>query len=464
MTPEQIDSLPAILDFPPKILPIIFEFNNYSNFLIEGGRGSGKTSSAARLILYLSEIRTIKTVCGRETESKIEDSVYTVFTELIKEYNLNFKVLKNSITHNISGSTIVFAGFREQERVGIKGLEAIDILWIDEAEAITAATMSVIMPTIREDKAITIFTMNRFLREDAVIAHFKNDKDTLHITVNYTDNQHCSSRTKKEAENCKERSQREYEHVWLGHPLSASDDHLFDFGQLHKAMGREAFGEPAQPQRVLGIDFAAQGNDLCVGVLLDRASNQHWRVAERIPWDESNTMVSVGKIVDMIGKFKPDITMLDIGGMGKVVYDRLLEVMRGQNNTQLFPFDGATTGGIDTTQYGNTRAAAYFKVKEWLDSGFLCLEAKDKEILDELEKIKISWRSTGKRFIQSKRDMKKELRYSPDNADALMMAIWGVVTYLGVHGNSYAQDSGSRSSRRISSSRREIRSSGRRSR
>ena len=44
--------LPTILNIPPKLFPLIFDFNKYSLFLIEGGRGSAKTHSVGRFILY----------------------------------------------------------------------------------------------------------------------------------------------------------------------------------------------------------------------------------------------------------------------------------------------------------------------------------------------------------------------------------------------------------------------------
>ena len=46
--------------------------------------------------------------------------------------------------HNNSDSSIIFKGFREQGRVNIKGLEGVDVLWIDEAQSITKTTLDII--------------------------------------------------------------------------------------------------------------------------------------------------------------------------------------------------------------------------------------------------------------------------------------------------------------------------------
>ena len=107
--------IPDLLDFPDKLLPLITEFNKYKYFLIDGGRVSAKSQSVGRLLLDV----------GEKNKSK-------------------------NLDHMSSGSSIIFKGFREQGKLNIKGLEGVDILWIDEAQGITKPTLQVIIPTIRK--------------------------------------------------------------------------------------------------------------------------------------------------------------------------------------------------------------------------------------------------------------------------------------------------------------------------
>lgn len=418
--------LPEILNIPPKLLPIITEFNDYSLLLLEGGRGGGKTHSVARLLLYTGEKRNIRIFCGREFETDILDSVFTTLVDHIDLFNLAYDVKKETITHQWSGTVFRFKAFREHGNIRLKGIEGVDILWADEAETLTTPTVSVLMPTLRKENVKAIFTMNRFLRDDAVPEYCVGRKDCLHIKINYDENPFCTENLKKQAIAAKEKSERDYRHIWLGEPLQQADDYLFNFHKLHKAFTIEPTGETPFKQRIIGIDFAAQGNDMCVATVLDRITNQHWEITERIAWDESDTMISTGKIVNIIGEFRPDVTVLDIGGMGKPVFDRLKEV-----SMNITPFDGGTTRDVDTSAYANLRAQSYYKLKEWFDSEFLIINDRDKEIVKELEKIKMKYRSNGVRVIQSKQDMKKELKYSPDNADSLMMAVYGATAHLG---------------------------------
>ena len=151
--------LPEILNVPPKFLPFILKFKDYRYFLLEGGRASGKTETAARTLLYLAEQYYLRILCGREIQNKIDESVHAELKKLILCYNLDFEITKTSIKHRKTGSEFLFKGFREIGKTNIKGTADIDILWIDEAEQITAETLKVILPTIiRKDKAKLIFT------------------------------------------------------------------------------------------------------------------------------------------------------------------------------------------------------------------------------------------------------------------------------------------------------------------
>lgn len=441
-------SLPEILNIPPKLLPMVVDFNKYLIFLLEGGRGSAKSHSVGRFLLYLGEQRKLRIVCGREIQANIEESVYTLLKDLIAEHGLDYEVFAQKIKHRKSGTEFRFKGFREQGSVSVKGLEGVDILWIDEAQSISKPTLDIIMPTIRKAKARIFFTMNRYMRDDAVPEYCIGLPECLHIKINYFENPFCPLSLKIQAETMRLKSERDYRHIWLGEPLQQADDYLFNFDKLNEAFDRKPFGEVFGRQRVLAIDFAAQGNDQCVATVLDRGSNQHWELTERLPWDESDTMISVGKIVNMIGEFKPNVTVLDIGGMGKPVYDRLVEV-----GMQIIPFDGGSTDGVDQVHYGNWRAQAYFTLKDWFDQGFLCINRKDVEVVKQLEKIKMKYRSNGVRLIQSKVDMKKELRYSPDDADSLNMAVWGACHHMSKSANTISGSSGQQV-KRVNKSRR----------
>lgn len=452
MTPLfSLYSMPIILQMPDKALQMITQFNEFMLFLLEGGRGSGKSHSVARFLLFLGEKRKLRIFCGREIQANIEESVYTLLKDLIDQYGLAYEVFAKKIVHKWSGTEFRFKGFREQGNVSVKGLEGVDILWIDEAQSITKNTLDIIMPTMRKSGCRVFFTMNRYMRDDAVPEYCVGNKDCLHIKINYFENPFCPQSLKNQAEDMKAKSERDYRHIWLGEPLQTADDYLFNLDKLHGALDVVAFGERWGRQRVLAIDFAAQGNDQCVATVFDRLSNQHWKLTERIVWDEPDTMISVGKIVNIIGTTAPNVTVLDIGGMGKPVYDRLVEV-----GMKIVAFDGGSTEGIEKDHYGNWRAQSYYDLREWFDQGFIVIDKKDKEVIKQLEKIKMTYRSNGIRMIEPKVKMKKEIGYSPDDADSLMMAVHGAKYHMSGSANTISggNDVGNKIQRRSNGSRR----------
>jgi phage terminase large subunit len=149
----------------------VTEFDKYRYFILEGGRGGGKSQAVGRLFLYLADCYNLRMVCGREVQNSIKESVYTLMAELARVYNLNFDILASEIRHRelarvynlnfdilaseirhrSSGSTMSFRGFREQGAFNIQGMEGVDVLWIDEAQAITKKTLDVLIPTIRKE-------------------------------------------------------------------------------------------------------------------------------------------------------------------------------------------------------------------------------------------------------------------------------------------------------------------------
>lgn len=308
--------LPEILNLPKKLLTFVFNIGKYRYYLADGGRGSGKSQAFARLILYICAKRKVRVCCGRETQNSIEESVYRLLVDLIKFYDLDFDVFSNKIVHRVTGSEIVFKGFRENGVENTKGMEGFDIVWVDEAQTLSKRTIDVVVPTIRKPKSVIWFSMNRFVRNDPVYEFCLQRPNCLHVHIDYFENPFCTQELKDEAEICKKMNEKDYRHIWLGEPMEQASDYLFNSGKVAKMKEIESFGDVYQHQRVMGIDFAAQGNDLCVATVLDRVSLTQWKVIAQEAWSDADSMSSIGRIVELIGKYKPTASTLDVGGMG----------------------------------------------------------------------------------------------------------------------------------------------------
>lgn len=411
-------TLPKILELPDKLYPIIEKFNDYRYFLIEGGRGGGKSQSVGRFILYLSEKYKIRTVCGREIQKSITESVYSLMADLIRVNQLHFEVLSTKITHRNTNSPINFRGFREQGSFNIQGMEGVDIVWIDEAQALTKQTLDVLIPTIRKDNARIFFTMNRYRHNDPAYSTFINRDDCLHININYNENPFCTNALKKEAEECRKLSEKDYNHIWLGNPLDQTEDSLYSLSELaaskiNKYPLREGYG-----LRVAGFDIARYGDDKCTCVVLQQMGALHWEVAFVDEWEKKDLNYTTGRILKTAGEQRCDRVIIDEDGIGAGPLDTL------NKGRDLENFVGFRNPGISydkNKSYGNARTVNAYKLKDLLVKGHICIT--DDKLIDELTTMKYTFDHNQRRILVSKDKMRKDGFKSPNIADALIMAV-----------------------------------------
>ncbi len=410
--------LPNILNIPPKLYPFILEFNNYSYFLLEGGRASGKTQSTARFLLYIAEQRHVRICCGREIQNSINESVKTVFLDLIEQYNLSYEIKRDYLINNQTGSKIFFKGFREQGNVNIKGLEGVDILWIDEAQAITKATLDIIIPTIRKKNSVIIFTMNRYTRFDAVYNFCAKREDCLHININYFDNPYVDKKILNEAEVCKNTNINDYNHIWLGYPMQNNNEFLLSSDALDKAINLEYEKQSLYFQgSVMSVDLSASGADMCVAKLFVQENETIWLEKSTKSWSEADTDITKGKIISLYSEWSPNVLIMDADGLGYPIWISIQKIINSA-----IGFRGAKK---PVSKFAlNARADGYLALKEYIDKGYLKLT--DKQGIRQLEYIKKIYKPNGLIAIQDKKEIRKLHNESPDYADCIMMALYAI--------------------------------------
>ncbi|MBR1617088.1 phage terminase large subunit [bacterium] len=414
----QFFKIPEILNIPPKLLPFILKFNDYSYFLFEGGRASGKTQSVARFLLYIAQVRHVRICCGREIQNSIDESVKTVFLDLIDKYNLNYSIKRDRLTEKTTNSQIFFKGFREQGKVNIKGLEGVDVLWIDEAQAIAKTTLDVIVPTIRKKNSVIIFTMNRNTRHDAVYNFCAKRADCLHINISYFDNPYVDEKILKEAEVSKNTNINDYNHIWLGYPLSSTNEYLISSDVLDRACNLNYVTDSNYfSNSVMSVDLAGSGGDLCVAKLFEQQTANIWLEKHTISWQEADTDVSQGKIINLYSLWQPKALIIDSDGLGYPIFVRLQKIIKST-----IGFRGAKKA-VSKYAY-NARCDGYLALAEYLNKGYLKLT--DKNTVRQLEYIKKIYRPNGLISIQDKKEIRKLQGESPDFADCSMMALYAI--------------------------------------
>ena len=408
-----------LLNVPEKLMPCLTELNAFRYILAEGGRGGGKSQSFARFLTYLADRHTLRIVCGRETQNSIAESVYSVFTDLIRKYDLNFTIQSSKIISRATGSVINFRGFREQGAFNIQGMEGIDILWIDEAQAITKQTLDVLIPTIRKDSAKIFFSMNRHVADDPVYDMFIGRKDCKHIYINYYDNEFCTDALKVEADACKQKSEEDYKHIWLGHPLDKSEDAVFSFDELNACKEVDFALRDSYGLKLGGFDIARFGDDKCGCVAIQQLGALHWRVCYVDQWGKKDLNYTTGHILMTSTQQEFEKSIIDEDGIGAGPLDTL---NKGRGLDNFVGFRNPPIGFKDDQFYANNRTKNTYKLKDMILKGHLQID--DDELIKELATLRYTFDNHQRRILISKKVMKEKFKIkSPNLADALIMAV-----------------------------------------
>ena len=203
-------------ELPEKLLYFISEHARYK--VAYGGRGSGKSWTAARCLLLLALKDKIRVLCTRQLQTSIKDSVHKLLSDSIQEMGLadSFSITKDAIRAN-NGSEFIFKGIQNNTNE-IKSIEGINYCWVEEAQSVSNDSWDILIPTIRQKDSEIWVTFNPDREEDATYQKFviNPPPDSIVQLVNYYDNAWFPDVLRKEMEYDKEVDYGKYEHVWLG--------------------------------------------------------------------------------------------------------------------------------------------------------------------------------------------------------------------------------------------------------
>jgi len=109
-------------------------------------------------------------------------------------------------------------------------MEGIDIAWVEEADAVSQRSITLLTPTLRTPNSEIWFSWNRRNVKDPVDNMFMGGKpppNSIIKQVNWRDNPWFPIELRDELEWDKDRDYDKYLHVWEGHPISRSETKVF---------------------------------------------------------------------------------------------------------------------------------------------------------------------------------------------------------------------------------------------
>ena len=231
--------------------------------ILFGGRGSSKSWGVAQELIVRGHETRLRILCAREIQRSISASVISLLSDTIKRCQLEdiYDVQKNAIYHP-NGTEFLFAGLKHN--VGsVQSMEGIDIVWIEEAQNVSAESWKVLIPTIRKAGSEIWVTFNPNLESDPTFDRFVKpyleqmaandgfyeDEDVVVARVNYDDNPWFPDVLRKEMEWDKARDFDKYRHVWLGECVRHNEARVFNNWQV------EEFDTPKDATFYYGADW-----------------------------------------------------------------------------------------------------------------------------------------------------------------------------------------------------------------
>lgn len=185
---------------------------------------------------------------------------------------------------------------------------------------------------------------------------------------------------------------------------AAGEDQFISPVTVDEAFKRPKYKDATAPI-VIGVDPARGGMDSTVIVV---RQGRDIVAIKRFKGDD--TMTTVGNVIDAIQEYKPVLTVIDEGGLGYGVLDRLTE--------QRYKVRGVNFGwkAKNPAAYLNKRAEMWGAMREWLKTAAITTDRLLKnDLTGPLRKIN----SAGAIQIEGKKEMKARGLASPDAADAL---------------------------------------------
>ena len=188
-----------------------------------------KSWAIADALLLQGANRKLRILCARENMNSISESVHHLLATRAQALGVghHYNVEKARILGR-NGTEIVFAGLRHNV-ANIKSMEAIDLVWVEEAATVSRDSWQTLIPTVRKPGSEIWVSFNPELETDDTYKRFvlNSPPDCVVVTSNYLENKWLPEVLRVEAEYMRTNDPAGYAHVWLGECKSAIEGAIY---------------------------------------------------------------------------------------------------------------------------------------------------------------------------------------------------------------------------------------------
>ncbi len=436
----------------PTLNPALREFwaTPARNRVLYGGRSSSKSWDAAGFAIALAQQCSLRILCTRQFQNKIEESVYTLLKIQIARFGLqnDFIILNNKITHRHTGTEFMFYGlWRNIDE--IKSLEGVDIHWSEEAHILSEAQWKIIDPTLRKEGSQHWFIFNPRLVSDFIWKRFiiNPPPDTVIRKINYDENPFLSKTMLKVITDAKAENIDDYNHIYLGEPLSDDERVIIKRSWIMAAIDAHVkLGIKPSGLKRIGYDIADDGKDMNATVTaygMLAMSVQEWKgqtddlmgsckrvhlqarsIQAHIYYDNIGVGAFAGsKFKELNETLRTRIHYAGFGA-GEKKHRPEDEYQPGITNQDFFSNLKAQTWWMVADRFRNTYNAIHLGQK-FTDDQLISINSNTEHLdrlIDELSTPRKDFDAAGRVKVESKKDLDKREIPSPNLAEAFVIA------------------------------------------
>lgn len=262
------------VELPPKLIPVFAPARGELRYrAMRGGRGSGKSFTAAKMAAIWGACEPLRFLCTRELQNSIKESFHAELKNAIASCEWlsgQYDVGADYLRHKHNGTEFLFKGLRHNI-TAVKSMAQIDVLIVEEAETVPHASWVDLIPTIRAPKSEIWVIWNPKSPTSWVAERFDKGSPpprSIVATVNHSDNPWFSKELEEErADNKLTMPVNLYNHIWEGAYLLDDEASIIKSSWIEAAVDAHLLvPEIALGSFTMGYDIADDGADKCATV------------------------------------------------------------------------------------------------------------------------------------------------------------------------------------------------------
>ena len=404
----------------PQQAQALLGLDQHDNVTVRSGHGCGKSTTMSWAGWhYLCTRPHCRVPCTAPTKHQLYDILWSEFGKWHKKMNPLFRdqfiMTKERIEH-VDDPTGWFAAARtatKENPEALQGFHAEYVLRIiEEASGVPDECYEVLLGAHGMKETKEIMGGNPTRIDGSFFRSHNQDKDLYRVLRwNCLESPICPPKFAERIERKYGSDSNIYRVRVLGEFPERDGDAFMPYDLVAAALEREISPQKTF-EKVFGVDVARFGEDITV--IAVRQGD------EFLPYHtlrQKSNMEVAGYVARMANEMKPKAIFVDVIGVGSGVYDRLSEI-----GFPVIPVNVSESPATAPQKYRRLRDELWGNMRDWFEQRRGTIWDNElNQLVGELTTPKYSHTSDGKIIIESKDDMKKRGKDSPNIADAHIM-------------------------------------------